>query len=382
MALLTKKDIKSFFTITLPTLILMLVIVELALYWLAPVEDPFARYKKRNLSNSQYIESQFKPNAEFTFEIESGLPKMDSSATFTTNNFGYRGDSLIYPKPPSEFRVFIIGGSTTENLFIDDSKGFERQLQGVLQDSIQNLTVKVYNAGKSGDATPDHISMLVHRIQHLHPDLVILFPGINDLNRLIGNYDYLHFPVENVEESGSMIQSIKFFLSNFQIIRRLINVINPDQGDARTSIFLKTNYAAKVKEVEALPLVETLPSIDYGIYERNIRSFVGAAKSNRVPVLLMTQTHTWDSKDAYLSQNHWMVGIGNQRYPSEKLAEELGKLNQITIQVAEDEDVFLLDLEKSIPKTTDYFYDDCHFNLGGVQEAAKVIGNYITSNLN
>ncbi|SDA77717.1 GDSL-like Lipase/Acylhydrolase family protein [Algoriphagus alkaliphilus] len=381
MSLVNKKDIRSFFLITLPTILVMLIIVEIILTWVAPVADPFERYKNPDQTQSNYIESQFKPNSKFTFEIEQRLPDMDSVVIFTTNNMGFRGDSIILPKPQEEYRIFIVGGSTTENLFIDDSWGLERKVQEALQDSLKSKIVKVYNAGKSGDGSPDHLAMLAHRLTHLQPDLVVLFPGINDLNRLFGGYDYLHFPNRIASEKTSILKSLKFFLSNFQLFRRLINVLNQEKPDARTSIFLKTNYADKVKEVMALPLVEELPDADFGMFRRNILSFAGILKAQGTDMLLLTQTHTWgDISDEFLKSNHWMVGVGDVRYPESKLAVALGQINGILLSIAEEQKIPVLDLEKEIPKTSDYFYDDCHFNKGGISKSAELISASIVLN--
>ncbi|MBN7817551.1 SGNH/GDSL hydrolase family protein [Algoriphagus pacificus] len=378
MGLISKNDIKSFFTITVPMLLIMLVIIEIALWKVAPVPDPFASYKNAQAINYQYIESQFPKKASYTFEIESDLPLMDSSVTFTTNNMGFRGDSLINPKPANEYRVFMVGGSTTENLFIDDALGFERQIQEKLQKEVPTKTIKVYNAGKSGDATPDHLAMLGQRLIHLQPDLIVLFPGINDLNRLAAGYDYLHYPVKNDAPQRSWVVDLKFFLSNFQVMRRLINVLNPEEENARKAIFLTTNYKDKVKEVQALPLESSLPPIDISIYERNIDSFIGICKIQGIDLLLLTQTYTWNSQaENNLSDWHWMVGIGNKRYPEDKLANQLSELNESIIQVSSKDSVELLDLEKLIPKTNAYFYDDCHFNKGGIELSTDLISEKI-----
>ncbi len=42
-----------------------------------------------------------------------------------------------------------------------------------------------------------------------------------------------------------------------------------------------------------LPLVEELPEADFGIFRRNILSFVGILKAQDTDMLLLTQTHTW-----------------------------------------------------------------------------------------
>lgn len=378
MGLISKNDIKSFFTITVPMIVIMLVVVEIILWKVAPVADPFAKYKNVNPVNYQYIESQFQKNVSYTFEIEADLPLMDTSTTFTTNNMGFRGDDLISPKPVDEFRIFIVGGSTTENLFIDDAIGFERQIQEKLQAENPGKKVKVYNAGKSGDASPDHLAMLGQRLVHLNPDLIILFPGINDLNRLAAGYDYLHYPVISTELERTWLIDLKFFLSNFQLIRRLINVINPEEGNARKAIFLTTNYKDKVREVQNLPLESTLPDFDSSVYERNITSFIGICKSHEIKVLLLTQTYTWNSQEQNnLSNTHWMVGIGDKRYPEVVLAEKLDQMNESLIDLALKDSVELLDLEKLIPKTTAYYYDDCHFNKGGISLSTDLISNTI-----
>lgn len=383
MALISKKDVKGFITVTLPTILVMLVIVEILLWNFFPVEDPFDRYKNSPKLNYEYIESQFPKNASYEFEVESGIKHMDSLIHYTTNNMGFRGDSLIQPKPQSEYRVFIIGGSTTENLFVDDEFGFERQIQNQLQNSAGNRTYKVFNAGKSGDATPDHLAMLSNRIVHLQPDLIILFPGINDLNRLAGKYDYLHYPVTSSEPRRTWVVDLKFFLSNFQLVRRVINVLNKKEENARTSIFLKTNYEDKVKEVQALPLNPNFPELDFSIYERNLISFIGMCKSQNISLILLTQTHTWDSKEKdNLDFRHWMVGIGQERYSATDLANSLNKMNLILKSVAEQEEIPVLDLEQSIPKNTEYFYDDCHFNKKGVLKSAEIIAEKIQTQLN
>lgn len=43
--------------------------------------------------------------------------------------------------------------------------------------------------------------------------------------------------------------------------------------------------------------------------------------------------------------------------------------------------IFCLDLEKKIPKSLDYFYDDMHFNEKGAELVAEQFVEYIQANL-
>jgi Ni/Fe-hydrogenase subunit HybB-like protein len=95
-------------------------IAELVLQVTAPVPDPYVELKVRRAVN-QYLRSGFPPHLTLRTDVEPGLPGMRGPSRFTTNNLGFRGDSLTVPKPVGEFRVFLLGASITECLYLDDT---------------------------------------------------------------------------------------------------------------------------------------------------------------------------------------------------------------------------------------------------------------------
>jgi hypothetical protein len=167
-----------------------LLVGEVLLWSFAPVPDPYQQYKYSPPVNP-FIRSEFPINYHATSDNTEGLPGVEARNAFNTNNMGFRGDSMVVPKPKNEYRIFMIGGSSTECRVLDDSAAITAILQKRLNEAIpSDLSIKVYNAGKSGDSSPDHIAMLGHRIVHLEPDLIIVFSGANDLTRSIFGYDY------------------------------------------------------------------------------------------------------------------------------------------------------------------------------------------------
>src|SRR5262245_50121343 len=172
--------------------LLTLAIAEVFLRVAAPVSDPFESDKSFRYHN-QYIRAAFRPHTRLETEAEEGLPGLSGKHVFTTNNLGFRGDSLAQPKPLGEYRVFMIGGSTVECFYLDDAQTITAVPQRTLAGRVPGRAVKVYNAGKSGDKSDDHISMLAHRLVHLEPDLVIVMMGLNDLRASIAGFDYQHF---------------------------------------------------------------------------------------------------------------------------------------------------------------------------------------------
>ena len=59
----------------------------------------------------------------------------------------------------------------------------------------------------------------------------------------------------------------------------------------------------------------------------------------------------------------------------------LDSLNNITRMVAANQMVALFDLADSIPKSTQYFYDDCHFNVAGARFAGEKLAAFLAEEI-
>jgi hypothetical protein len=104
-------------------------------------------------------------------------------------------------------------------------------------------------------------------------------------------------------------------------------------------------------------------------YERNLREIVQSGRIQAVRVVLMTQPVLWragltDREEALL----WMGGVGDFQsragalyYEPEALERGMDEYNERLRKVCRDMAVECIDLSTLIPKTTEYFADDCHF---------------------
>lgn len=370
--------IKNLLVITLPVLIVLIVLAELIMRTFFPVADPYSRFK--NKVEYPFIPSQMPFNARYTLYSNEGLTGMDSVISHTTNNVGFRGDPLIIPKPLSETRIIIIGGSTAQCLYIDDAKSLNKVLQNELQESYPARNVKVYAAAKSGDASDEHLAMLTHRIAHLQPDLVILFSGINDLRKTIQRYDYLHLtPVKTYSPRNIFLAA-----TSFQIGRRLYYLLSrPDDEATRESVPLHTNYRQLFGIQQATAMSDSIPYINTDAYGENLTSIAGICRANGVKIVFMPNQGTWNSKvDTAIGRQHWLLTCGGIRYKEEYLSAALDTFNQRMKVIANEQHINLFDLPSVMPKTSRYFYDDCHFNVNGAEEAAKKLAVYLAeSNL-
>lgn len=356
---------------------------EWILRLVAPVPDPYERYKGPGFN--QYVASQFPPNSRFITTAEAGLPGVSGTNRFTTNNMGFRGDDLVRPKPSSEFRIFMVGGSSTECLFLDDRQAIHTVLQSAMSKLDRSgRTIKVYNAGKSGDRSDDHVSMIVHRIIHLEPDMIVVLAGLNDLRALIAGFDYLHFAQPGAEERPSVSLLVRVTATEFQLGRRVhyfLRARRPRRPrEVLEEITWRSNYKERVRIRVNAPATNERPVFSTKPYGKNLATIAGLSRAHRIPLIYVTQQTTWNSRvDPRAEQWQWMLYLRGRTYRADIMDAALESVNDAMRQVAAEQAVPLYDLPKTMPKSTEFFYDDVHFNVKGARTAGEGLAAFIVS---
>ena len=342
------------------SLVLALVLVEIVVRLFWPVADPHQHWRQAN----DFLRSQHSANVRREFVFETALTGLSDTSTFTTNNLGFRGDDIQRPKPSGEYRVFLVGGSTMECLILDDSDSIDAVLERALRTKTQRR-VEVYNAGKSGDRSDDHVAMISQRIMHLEPDLVVLFAGINDLVVAAAGHDYLHLGSRDFNE-WSLV------LTNSHVVRLAWYWLKgrPMTLDLDTRILGNPIESAVLKQQLASNTLG-LPPTNPGAFRNNLRSIIGIVKGHPTELVLMTQQTTWNSQlDPSATTSHWMRDVQGAVYSETNMHAALESLNDVMRDLAREHEVPLYDLTRDMPKSSEYFYDDVHFNIRGAQDAA------------
>lgn len=361
---------------------LSLVFTELALRALAPIQDPLLLYKRRPDVGQTVLRSSFPADLRLQLRTEAGLPGMSTAATtFSTNNVGLRGDHLPLRKSAEEFRVFVVGGSTTECLYLDDTVTLTR----VLQNRLNALAgggareIKVYGAGKSGARTHDHVEMIAHRLVHLQPDLIVVFTGINDLRAAMNGGDHLFLPPrEGPATRWALDDLAKLAATEFQVGRRVFALLRPDDyQSAILNITLTSDYRRAVGHRRALPPTMAPPHTAVPPYRDNLQSMLGVARSHGVPLVFMTQATSWNSPEPEMEQWHWMSASRDSAYAGDRLDAAMESYNDAMRSVASAGAVPLFDLARELPKSGRYMYDDVHFNIAGARVTADLLARFL-----
>jgi len=109
---------------------------------------------------------------------QMGGSDADREIRFNGEGFRIEGD-VVVPKPADEARIFVVGGSTV--LF---GAPLANSIPGAIETALraEGLShARVYNFGVASFLSGQELSLLVHRLVYLKPDLVIAYDGGNDL---------------------------------------------------------------------------------------------------------------------------------------------------------------------------------------------------------
>jgi lysophospholipase L1-like esterase len=362
-------------------------VAEIALRALAPVVNPYEEIERLKPQINQYIRFEYPRHYSAITEAEPGLPGLSGIHQFTTNNMGFRGDSLADPKPPGEFRVFMVGGSTTECFYLDDNDDLARVVQRELSRAAPaGTTIRVYNAGLSGAASDDHVATISQRLVHFDPDLLIVFCGINDLSRSIYRYDYRHYVEYHPAYRKPWFKRVPMKL---QITRRLFLLKQRFKTDSRQlqeQRPLVTNYAGLIGLQRSVPPTADPPRTDVPSYATNLRSIAGLAVGNHIKLVFMTQQTTWNSQvDPDAKAHHWMcyragapgTSSTGVTFQEDLMDSAMNQLNDTMRAVGSEERVPVFDLARTLPKSLQFFYDDCHFNVAGAAKTASELAAFL-----
>ncbi|AWW00601.1 SGNH/GDSL hydrolase family protein [Arcticibacterium luteifluviistationis] len=370
-----------------------LLIAEVVLLFFVKLPDPYAHLRVNSHSTGEVIRLQNSRNSDFAFLFRPNeLFPLDASVVndIHINNYGFRHNDDV-DTSKNEFSIYAIGGSTTQGYDYPYDQTWCQIVEKKLEKST-NRSINVYNGGTAGSAMVDHIALLQNRVIHLNPDMVILFSGVNDLNVLLGDNNLHRF--DDIHESSELVNWPKLLLGKSAIFRlaynarnklktkspSLVNLIERKHRAIPDSMSIQfSDHLLPSLITNKLPL-GTPPQVNLSYYKKMVTSFVGICKANDIPVVVMTQPTTWNTKDTTLLKYHWMNKNKEFKFSKEFMQGTMDTMNKDVSEIASNQEIPVIKLDEEIPNTGEYFYDDCHFTPKGSVFVGETVARYITEN--
>jgi len=261
------------------------------------------------------------------------------------------------------FRIFCIGGSTTE--FKDkNNEGWPVRVEKYLNQNTTGIVYEVHNLGKAWYTTQHSLINYTINLRKYHPDMIIVMHMINDL---LHNADFSIF------SSGGFRSDYRHFLGPlYRVILRkpFLNYI--------VSLFDSIWFykGRKVINTDNFPGIES--------FKKNLSTLIDYARTDGVKVVLMTQPNMFKeniSEEEYrtLHMLHNEAVGPDKKWSLETAINGASAYNNAIRGLALREKVPLIDLDKIIPKNLDIFYDDVHYTSEGFNLIASEVYSSLRS---
>lgn len=274
-----------------------------------------------------------------------------SIARITTNSMGLRSEEIPVAKAQGEYRVAVVGASSVMGAYSKtNDHTLPALLQARLRAAMSDRKVRVINAGIAGASLADQRQML-HYIAPLAPDLVILYPGFNDL----AGY---------CRRAGKSADTSRWPLPSISMPSFLLS----------TDLLLKNTVALRSKPEGAKPELDP-DQIDTAPFEHKVEDLVDAAQALGFNTVIATVARAYRTAQP-LQEQRRMAATALYYLPCftlETLYPVHRQHNAILRHVAASKDMAVVDLARAVPGGSHYFADANHFTEAGEHAAADVL---------
>jgi len=273
---------------------------------------------------------------------------------------GFVVPSAVHDNP--DMSIVFLGGSTTECHYMDEDLRFP-YLVGRSLESKLGKRINAYNSGRAGNNTLHSNLLLQGKVITMRPRIAVLMEGMSDLTFLAVFKNYW-----SPSATRGLVQNKEDIFFTQWIIEHVHGPARESTNDERSG-------------ARGTPATNLTPEQVSTVFRKNIELFVYLCRQHKITPVLMTQFNRLTDDLAPNLQEQFRPmftswGIGYEQYRACYDA-----LNQTIRQVAKEQNVQLIDLDRLVPKTKDYMYDVVHLNVNGSRFVTNIVSNALEAEL-
>tara|TARA_A100001011_G_scaffold294195_2_gene306246 strand:+ start:158 stop:1306 length:1149 start_codon:yes stop_codon:yes gene_type:complete len=316
----------------------------------------------RELNPNQY--ASIRPNNNYMKDVEN-LEQIDYEINIDKDGFIKTGNQV---ESNPDIKILFLGGSTTETLYVPEMNRFPSVVERSLRSKLTQ-TINVFNGGVSGNNSMHSIFALLAKGIPLEPNYVVLMHNINDFALLSKTESYWIAPRSRavlVKNNDGKFSTIEDSSRNifFNLIKTAKNMLAPNLYTyLRPRLFADITLHRDEFEGFTKNYIDLDLDLMESRFRSSITSFVKISRAWKIKPILMTQGNRIDQNLEYFQK--WVVRYQRGEMTAREFSDLYARMNQITREVAIQENVTLIDLDSQIPKTNEFLYDTIHLNQAG-----------------
>jgi len=335
----------------------------------------------------------FPLNSEVVTEYQQEIAGAKKKISVFTNGLPLRPLTLkTREKADDVFRIICLGASTTEQINQSDEDTWSYLLgQKLAPDlALHGLRVEIGAAGSGGWGAYEALAWATRHLESFAPDLVVILLGINDLS-FKGSKGYRYekqaslSKIHAQELKGPTRTSVgKWLEKHSQIFNRAVMmkrriVRTMDLKEGRAFNWTGENLNRVIAAYQGMPVSEIRRSDSdpFQEFSDGMEELLSLVSATGAKAVVLGQPTLWKEKmsEAEL-KSLWfpvMTPQGKMRASPAWMASEMERYNRAQELLAKRRGIPYVPLERLIPKSLEYIYDDCHFTDRGCAAVADAV---------
>lgn len=326
-----------------------------------------------------------------TYQVLQSLPGVKPQITVEFDEWAFRSLSMRKrEKTPRTLRGLCIGGSTTSQVIQETQDIWCSLLEKKLNEALKDDPWKVEMAahGNQGSEVFDKLAGAEFFLSY-QPDFVVTLEGVNNLSWQ-GGPGYHYNREARLKKARAYFTSFyasgrgpkSWLRRNSQIYRRI--ALYKKMKDTERALQEKRakNWVGKDLEKQ-LALYQSYPEVSsparkpdpFVEFVEGMEAWLKLLKEGHIKTIVLGQPVLWKSDMTKKEKESLWFAIftptGAVRASGEWLQKEIRRYNRAQELAATNVGAHFVDLDRVVPKTLEYFTDDCHFTDLGNQEVAE-----------
>lgn len=296
-----------------------------------------------------------------------------NSETYHTTPDGethrFRTDSNRFILPYNDltdasFKVFFVGGSTTECATVDEDKRVHVLVSSILEKKL-GKKISCVNSAHSGNHSMLTMNLILNRLIQYKPDVFVINHNINDISILTEHGSYW-----NRDKQRSLIVDNSDYLFQYKVgypKNKFIRTYFPN-----TALVLFPTFFESALIPDFKPVVPRKYSDGSALStEHLIKTFKSSVQS------LIDLCKAWDITPVLMTQASNRLEHIQEKYASFNTDRTHNLMNEAIRQLTIENDLYLIDAEKKMEDVNNYFVDFVHYNNWGAEFISKEIAEVV-----
>lgn len=343
-------------------LLLLLVIVEMFFGgWFSAAN---------NLNNLGIIRNT---KLEYTQKLYDDSSK---NVIYTRDENGLRGISTF--NKPEKIDILTIGGSTTDQRYITDTKTWQECLENRLAKEGKNYLIS--NAGADGQSTHGHIKnfeLWFPEIENLKPEYILFYVGVNDFYKISADSKYDNFGKNKI----SFQEKFKNNSAIYNLNRKIKGVIHAKKANVGHKRLNFKNHSYTDQSIGSPKLIDYYKKHNLTGFKNRVKRLIQLCKDMEAEPIFVTQ-----SSARYKFVNNTLFGINDTmqmtkfKFNGVDFYNLLTLLNEAIYEICDDK-YMIIDLTKTHVWRDEDFYDWFHMTPTGAKKLADEIFKELNTKL-